>query len=111
MNMKDDRGETATVVSALGAALTGSPVVVALISNTDLAGNASFVVAFLVSLIALGTGVGRIYSVWKKSILEQARRDDTLLELCERLENIEKRQIEIQAEVVRQAAIIAEKTT
>ena len=94
------------IASGIGATLTGSPVVVGLISTSETANNLSFVVALLVSLFALGAGVGKVYKIWSKSIIASATRDELLNELVTRLADIEHRQIQIQEEVQRQAAII-----
>lgn len=94
------------IASGIGATLTGSPVVVGLISTSETASNLSFIVALLVSLFALGAGVGKVYKIWSKSIIASAARDDLLNELVQRLADIEHRQIQIQEEVQRQAAII-----
>ena len=108
MNYGGDRGSV-EIVSAMGATITGAPLAVALISDNAAADNLSFIVAFLISLLTLGAGVGRIYKVWKQSIVENAKRDDLLNEVAERLANMEERQICIQEEVNRQAAIIAQR--
>lgn len=94
------------IASGIGATLTGSPVVVGLISTSETANNLSFIVALLVSLFALGAGVGKVYKIWSKSIIASATRDELLNELVNRLADIEHRQIQIQEEVQRQAAII-----
>lgn len=94
------------IASGIGATLTGSPVVVGLISTSETANNLSFIVALLVSLFALGAGVGKVYKIWSKSIIASATRDELLNELVTRLADIEHRQIQIQEEVQRQAAII-----
>ena len=94
------------IASGIGATLTGSPVVVGLISTSETASNLSFIVALLVSLFALGAGVGKVYKIWSKSIIASATRDELLNELVTRLADIEHRQIQIQEEVQRQAAII-----
>lgn len=94
------------LASGIGATLTGSPLAVGLISNSETANNLSFVVALLVSLFALGAGVGKVYKIWSKSIIASASRDELLNELVKRLADIEHRQIQIQEEVQRQAAVI-----
>jgi hypothetical protein len=94
------------IASGIGATLTGSPVIVGLISTSETANNLSFVVALLVSLFALGAGVGKVYKIWSKSIIASATRDELLNELVTRLADIEHRQIQIQEEVQRQAVII-----
>lgn len=106
MNIVSDNGSASIAMSGLGAMLTGSPVFVGLISTSETANNLSFIVALLVSLFALGAGVGKIYKVWSHSIIASAGRDDLLSELVLKLSEIEHRQIQIQEEVQRQAAVI-----
>jgi hypothetical protein len=109
LKIGSDSGEATILVSGIGAVLTSSPVIVGLISQSDAAGNLSFIIALLVSVFALGAGVGKLYNVIKKSIIESAKRDDLLSELVTRLDSIENRQIQIQEEVNRQAAQIQAK--
>lgn len=106
MNIGSDNGSASIAMSGFGAMLTGSPVFVGLISTSETANNLSFIVALLVSLFALGAGVGKIYKVWSSSIIASANRDDLLNELVLKLSEIEHRQIQIQEEVQRQAAVI-----
>lgn len=98
------------IASGIGATLTGSPVVVGLISTSETASNLSFIVALLVSMFALGAGVGKVYKIWSSSIIASAHRDELLNELVCKLADIERRQIQIQEEVNRQAAVLAAKT-
>lgn len=111
LNLKihSDSGEATVLMSGVGALLTSSPVIVGLISQSDAAGNLSFIIALLVSVFALGAGVGKLYNVIKKSIIVSAERDSLLNELVTRLDSIENRQIQIQEEVNRQAAQIQAK--
>jgi len=109
LNIKDDKGSVSVAMSGVGAVLTGSPVYVGLITNSEAANNLSFVVALLVSLFALGTGIGKVYKIWSSSIIASANRDELLNELVAKLADIERRQIQIQEEVYRQAAVIASK--
>ena len=97
-------------MSGVGAVLTGSPVYVGLIASSQAANNLSFIVALLVSLFALGTGVGKVYKIWSSSIIASANRDEALNELVAKLADIERRQIQIQEEVNRQAAVLDAKT-
>jgi len=106
LNIKDDKGSVSVAMSGVGAVLTGSPVYVGLITNSEAANNLSFVVALLVSMFALGTGVGKVYKIWSSSIIASANRDEMLDELVKKLSKIEHRQIQIQEEVQRQAAVI-----
>ena len=107
MNIKSDDGFTSVIMSGIGATLTGAPVVVGMLSDSGTANNLSFIVAFLVSLFALGAGVGKVYKIWSKSIIASANRDELLNELVGKLADIEHRQIQIQEEVNSQAAILA----
>lgn len=109
LKIDSDKGETTILVSGVGAVLTSSPVIVGLISQSDAAANLSFIIALLVSIFALGAGVGKLYNVIKRVIIESAKRDDLLNELVIRLDSIENRQIQIQEEVNRQAAQIQAK--
>ncbi len=106
MNIGGDAGAASVVMSGFGAVLTGSPVFVGIMSTSEAANNLSFIVALLVSIFALGAGVGKIYKVWSTSIIESANRDKLLGELALKLADIEHRQIQIQEEVQRQAAVI-----
>lgn len=106
MNIGSDSGSASIAMSGLGAVLTGSPVYVGLISSSETANNLSFIVALLVSLFALGTGVGKVYKIWSSSIIASANRDELLNELVGKLADIERRQIQIQEEVNRQAAVL-----
>lgn len=96
---RDDSGEIAILGSMVGAALTGMPVAV-LISDNSIADNLSFLVATLVSLLALGAGIGRIYKMWKMSVLESMERDNLLKDLADRLHRIEERQINIEDSII-----------
>ena len=109
MNINGERGSITVAMSGFGAVLTGSPVYVGLVANSEAANNLSFIIALLVSLFALGTGVGKVYKVWRSSIIASANRDELLNELVAKLADIERRQIQIQEEVNRQAAVIAAK--
>jgi hypothetical protein len=94
------------IASGIGATLTGSPVVVGVLSSSETANNLSFIVAFLVSIFALGAGLGKVYKIWSTSIIASAARDELLSEVVSRLADIEHRQIQIQEEVNRQAAVL-----
>ena len=110
MNIVSDSGSASIAMSGFGAMLTGSPVFVGVLSTSETANNLSFIVALLVSLFALGAGVGKIYKVWSSSIIASANRDELLNELVGKLADIERRQIQIQEEVNRQAAVLDAKT-
>jgi hypothetical protein len=109
LDKPSDSGQASIILSAFGSVASGTPVF-ALMAKSDSAMNLSFIVALLVSLLALGVGVVKIYKVWSSSIIESARRNETLDEVVHRLEIIEKRQIQIQEEVNRQATILSTKT-
>ena len=103
--MRDDKGQITVITAALGATLSGSPVL-AYTYNSKGGAEFAFYVALMVSLITIGAGVGKVYSLWKRAIINAAARDAKLEEVCDRLSSIEQRQIQIQEEVSRQAAII-----
>lgn len=105
MAVRDDKGQITVMASALGAALSGSPAF-AYVYNSKGGTEFAFYVALMVSLITIGAGVGKVYSLWKKAIISSAERDAKLEELCERLALIENRQIEIQTEVKRQSNVV-----
>ena len=103
--MRDDKGQITVITAALGATLSGSPVL-AYTYNSKGGAEFAFYVALMVSLITIGAGIGKVYSLWKRAIINTASRDAKLEEVCDRLSSIEQRQIQIQEEVNRQAAII-----
>ncbi len=109
LDTHSDSGQASIILSAFGSVASGTPVF-AILAKSDSAMNLSFIVALLVSLLALGAGVGKIYKVWSSSIIESARRNETLDEVVHRLEIIEKRQIQIQEEVNRQATVLSTQT-
>lgn len=103
--MNDDRGQITVLASSLGATLSGSPVI-AYAYNSKGGTEFAFYVALMVSLMTVGAGVGKVYSLWKRAVINAAERDAKLLELCERLAVIEDRQIQIQTEVKRQSNVL-----
>ena len=103
--MRDDKGQITVIASALGATLSGSPVL-AYAYNSKGGTEFAFYVALMVSLITIGAGIGKVYSLWKRAIINAAERDAKLIELCDRLAVIEDRQIQIQAEVKRQSNVV-----
>lgn len=109
LDTHSDSGQASIILSAVGSVISGTPVF-AILANSESAVNFSFIIALLVSLIALGTGVGKIYKLWSSSIIESARRNEVLDEVVNRLEIIEKRQIQIQEEVNRQATVLSTHT-
>jgi len=83
-----------SVVGALGA---GMPVVTGVILTSDnVAGAMTFVVALIVGLVSIGTGVGKLYARLKANVEASVRRDELLAEIVSRMDRIEFRQIEIQ---------------
>lgn len=83
-----------SVVGALGA---GMPVVTGVILTSDnVAGAMTFVVALIVGLISIGTGVGKLYARLKANVEASVRRDELLVDLVNRMDRIEARQIQIQ---------------
>lgn len=103
--MLNDKGQITVIASAVGAALSGSPLF-AYAYNSKGGTELTFYVFLMVSLITIGAGAGKVYSLWKRAIINTLARDAKLGEVCDRLSSIEQRQIQIQEEVNRQAAII-----
>ena len=85
------------MMSVLGALGAGSPLVAGVVLTSDnVAGGAMFVVALVVGLISIGTGVGKLYARLKANVAATIRRDELLAEIVSRMDRIEVRQIEIQ---------------
>ena len=85
------------MMSVLGALGAGMPVVTGVILTSDnVAGAMTFVVALIVGLISIGTGVGKLYARLKANVEASVRRDELLDEIVKRMDRIEVRQIEIQ---------------
>jgi hypothetical protein len=92
-----DRGEATIMMSVLVALGAGAPVVTGVILTSDnVAGVTTFVVALIVGLISIGTGVGKLYAKLKTNVEASVRRDELLAEIVSRMDRIEVRQIEIQ---------------
>jgi hypothetical protein len=92
-----DRGEATIMMSVLGALGAGMPVVTGVILTSDnVAGVTTFVVALIVGLISIGTGVGKLYAKLKTNVEASVRRDELLVDLVNRMDRIEARQIQIQ---------------
>lgn len=85
------------MMSVLGALGAGAPVVTGVILTSDnVAGVTTFVVALIVGLISIGTGVGKLYARLKANVEASVRRDELLDEIVKRMDRIEARQIQIQ---------------
>jgi hypothetical protein len=92
-----DKGAATIMMSVLGALGAGAPVVAGVVLTSDnVAGGAMFVVALIVGLISIGTGVGKLYARLKANVAATIRRDELLAEIVSRMDRIEVRQIEIQ---------------
>jgi len=92
-----DEGEATIMMSVLGSLAAGSPLVAGVVLTSDnVAGGAMFVVALIVGLISIGTGVGKLYARLKANVAATIRRDELLAEIVSRMDRIEVRQIEIQ---------------
>jgi len=92
-----ERGEATIVMSVVGALAAGMPVVTGVILTSDnVAGATTFVVALIVGLISIGTGVGKVYARLKANVEASVRRDELLDEIVKRMDRIEARQIQIQ---------------
>jgi hypothetical protein len=93
----NNRGEATIMMSVVGALAAGSPLVAGVVLTSDnVAGGAMFVVALIVGLISIGTGVGKLYARLKANVAATIRRDELLAEIVSRMDRIEVRQIEIQ---------------
>lgn len=85
------------MMSVVGALAAGMPVVTGVILTSDnVAGATTFVVALIVGLISIGTGVGKVYARLKANVEASVRRDELLDEIVKRMDRIEARQIQIQ---------------
>lgn len=85
------------MMSVLGALGAGAPVVTGVILTSDnVAGVTTFIVALIVGLISIGTGVGKLYSRLKTNVEASVRRDELLDDIVTRMDRIEARQIQIQ---------------
>jgi len=92
-----NRGEATIMMSVVGALAAGSPLVAGVVLTSDnVAGAMTFVVALIVGLISIGTGVGKVYAKLKANVAASIRRDELLDEIVRRMDRIEVRQIEIQ---------------
>lgn len=84
------------MMSVVGALAAGMPVVTGVILTSDnVAGATTFAVALIVGLISIGTGVGKLYGRVKEQVASSVRRDELLIQIVQRVESIEARQIEI----------------
>jgi hypothetical protein len=93
----NNRGEATIMMSVVGALAAGSPLVAGVILTSDnVAGATTFIVALIVGLISIGTGVGKLYARLKAQVAASVQRDELLLQIVQRIERIEARQIEIQ---------------
>ena len=93
----NNRGEATIMMSVVGALAAGSPLVAGVVLTSDnVAGAMTFVVALIVGLISVGTGVGKVYAKLKANVAASIRRDELLDEIVRRMDRIEVRQIEIQ---------------
>ena len=66
------------------------------LTTDNVSASVTFVVALLVGLISIGTGVGKLYARFKAQLESSIRRDELLTDLVRRIDRIEHRQIEIQ---------------
>jgi len=94
--MHSERGEATVALSIIGAVAAGAPVAVgAALSGSEAISSFYFVTAIIVGVTSIGAGVGRLYSKWKKQIEASLKRDELLKDICDRIERIETRQIDI----------------
>jgi len=92
----NEKGEATVALSILGALGAGVPIATGVVLTSDnVSETFTFVIAFAVGLISIGTGVGRIYARWKTQIESAIERDKMLADLITRVGRIEQRQIEI----------------
>ena len=95
--MGSDEGAATIVMSVLGSLAAGSPLVAGVVLTSDnVAGATTFIVALIVGLVSIGTGVGKLYARLKANVAASIRRDELLAEIVSRMDRIEVRQIEIQ---------------
>lgn len=91
-----DDGEATVVASIIGAMAAGSPIVAGVILTSDnVAGATTFVIALMVGLVSIGTGVGKLFSRWRYQIEAGVKRDELLCDLVDRISRIEDRQLKI----------------
>jgi hypothetical protein len=92
-----DRGAATIMMSAVGALAAGAPVAAGVILTSDnVAGVTTFLIALIVGLISIGTGVGKLYARLKTNVEASVRRDELLGDIVKRMDRIEARQIQIQ---------------
>lgn len=92
-----DEGAATIMMSAVGALAAGAPIAAGVILTSDnVAGVTTFLIALMVGLISIGTGVGKLYARLKAGVEASVRRDELLTDLVKRVERIEARQIQIQ---------------
>jgi hypothetical protein len=92
-----DRGAATIMMSAVGALAAGAPVAAGVILTSDnVAGVTTFLIALIVGLISVGTGVGKLYARLKTNVEASVRRDELLGDIVKRMDRIEARQIQIQ---------------
>ena len=91
-----DDGEATIVASIIGAMAAGSPIVAGVILTSDnVAGATTFVIALMVGLVSIGTGIGKLFNRWKSQIEADLKRDELLCDLVDRISRIEVRQLKI----------------
>ena len=91
-----DDGEATIVASIIGAIAAGSPIAAGVILTSDnVAGATTFVIALMVGLVSIGTGVGKLFNRWKSQIEAGLKRDELLCDLVDRISRIEDRQLKI----------------
>ena len=92
-----ENGQATIMASVVGAVAAGTPIIAGIVLTTDnVSASVTFVVALLVGLISIGTGVGKLYTRFKAQLEASIRRDELLTDLVRRIDRIEHRQIEIQ---------------
>jgi hypothetical protein len=91
-----DDGEATVMASIIGAMAAGSPLAAGVILTSDnVAGATTFVIALMVGLVSIGTGIGKLFSRWKAQIESDLKRDELLCDLVDRITRIEDRQLKI----------------
>ncbi len=84
------------MASIIGAMAAGSPLAAGVILTSDnVAGATTFVIALMVGLVSVGTGIGKLFSRWKVQIQSDLKRDELLCDLVDRISRIEDRQLKI----------------
>ena len=95
MDMNEE-GSATVAMSVLGSVVAGAPIAAGVVLTSDnVAGAVVFTLALIVGLLSVGTGVGRVYSRWKLQIEATVTRDRMLVDMGQRMQRMEDRQLQI----------------